>query len=142
MGSGYGVVVVPYHSYIQQLNAHRLVGSIRIQRLNAIVAWYHSCTTCFSYKMIKHKKFNIKCHDYKWDILNKKENSRYYCWHIWVCHGRFLHNIKKIFTKKKWWNKIYLKRTKCMPICKHVFNVKGERFFLRNEWSLGTQRGL
>ncbi|KAH9716543.1 hypothetical protein KPL71_021494 [Citrus sinensis] len=46
-GSGYGATVVPCHSYIQPLDALELVGFIGIQRLDATVARYHSCTTGF-----------------------------------------------------------------------------------------------
>ena len=47
LGSGYSAIVVPCHSCIQSLDALKWVGSTNIQRLDAIMARYYSCTTGF-----------------------------------------------------------------------------------------------
>ena len=45
--SGYSVTVLSCHSCIQPLDVLELVWSTDIQRLNATVTRYHSCTTGF-----------------------------------------------------------------------------------------------
>ena len=52
MGLSYYKIIVPYHNCIQSLDILELVQSTRIQRLNATVTQYRSCTTDFSHLMI------------------------------------------------------------------------------------------
>ena len=59
VGSGYGATVVPCHSCIQPLDALGLVESTGIQRLDAILARYHSCVTGFPDLVIP-KKLQLK----------------------------------------------------------------------------------